>query len=107
MGKCTSACNIFLLHIVCIRKRKARVMMKKGLCILMIISMTMLVAACSNESKNRESIADRADSGTEEFTTEKSNKARSEEHTSELQSRFDLVCRLLLEKKKETKQATH
>src|SRR5438067_5620828 len=28
--------------------------------------------------------------------------ARSEEHTSELQSRFDLVCRLLLEKKKKT-----
>src|SRR5207249_11623936 len=27
---------------------------------------------------------------------------RSEEHTSELQSRFDLVCRLLLEKKKNT-----
>src|SRR5699024_11405120 len=29
---------------------------------------------------------------------------RSEEHTSELQSRFDLVCRLLLEKKKKKKQ---
>src|SRR5438067_9293160 len=28
------------------------------------------------------------------------NRQRSEEHTSELQSRFDLVCRLLLEKKK-------
>src|SRR5437868_12458113 len=28
---------------------------------------------------------------------------RSEEHTSELQSRFDLVCRLLLEKKKKNK----
>src|SRR5699024_12742848 len=28
---------------------------------------------------------------------------RSEEHTSELQSRFDLVCRLLLEKKKRTR----
>src|SRR5699024_11576910 len=27
---------------------------------------------------------------------------RSEEHTSELQSRFDLVCRLLLEKKNQT-----
>src|SRR5699024_11806463 len=27
------------------------------------------------------------------------NITRSEEHTSELQSRFDLVCRLLLEKK--------
>src|SRR5699024_11821450 len=26
---------------------------------------------------------------------------RSEEHTSELQSRFDIVCRLLLEKKKQ------
>src|SRR5699024_12736420 len=30
---------------------------------------------------------------------------RSEEHTSELQSRFDLVCRLLLENKKS--QKTH
>ena len=29
---------------------------------------------------------------------------RSEEHTSELQSRFDLVCRLLLEKKKTKKK---
>src|SRR5207249_12247857 len=29
---------------------------------------------------------------------------RSEEHTSELQSRFDLVCRLLLEKKKQNKE---
>src|SRR5438067_8372218 len=27
------------------------------------------------------------------------HRSRSEEHTSELQSRFDLVCRLLLEKK--------
>src|SRR5699024_11763555 len=31
---------------------------------------------------------------------------RSEEHTSELQSRFDLVCRLLLEKKKNTTRTT-
>src|SRR5699024_12419926 len=33
--------------------------------------------------------------------TQKQNRdiQRSEEHTSELQSRFDLVCRLLLEKK--------
>src|SRR2546422_5088234 len=30
---------------------------------------------------------------------------RSEEHTSELQSRLHLVCRLLLEKKKNKKQA--
>src|SRR2546421_8096341 len=32
---------------------------------------------------------------------------RSEEHTSELQSRSDLVCRLLLEKKKKTMIPTH
>src|SRR5256885_4861608 len=32
--------------------------------------------------------------------------ARSEEHTSELQSPCNLVCRLLLEKKKNTKQST-
>src|SRR5438874_5553392 len=31
---------------------------------------------------------------------------RSEEHTSELQSRRDLVCRLLLEKKKKTATAS-
>src|SRR5438105_9485100 len=31
---------------------------------------------------------------------------RSEEHTSELQSRVDLVCRLLLEKKKKKRQQT-
>src|SRR5207249_6100380 len=34
-------------------------------------------------------------------------KDRSEEHTSELQSRFDLVCRLLLEKKKKIKCKTY
>src|SRR5206468_12868305 len=31
--------------------------------------------------------------------------SRSEEHTSELQSRSDLVCRLLLEKKKKVKSS--
>src|SRR5712675_3764312 len=33
--------------------------------------------------------------------------ARSEEHTSELQSRLHLVCRLLLEKKKKNKNTPH
>src|SRR5699024_11609633 len=37
------------------------------------------------------------DTGTHEGNVKKED--RSEEHTSELQSRFDLVCRLLLEKK--------
>src|SRR5690349_22149425 len=39
---------------------------------------------------------ERADSGWK--------RTRSEEHTSELQSRRDLVCRLLLEKKKKKKK---
>src|SRR5438874_7740856 len=34
------------------------------------------------------------------------NQERSEEHTSELQSRRDLVCRLLLEKKKKKSKNT-
>src|SRR2546422_1778743 len=34
-------------------------------------------------------------------------RVRSEEHTSELQSRLHLVCRLLLEKKKKKKCRTH
>src|SRR5207248_5014262 len=38
------------------------------------------------------------------FVIEQSEK-RSEEHTSELQSPYDLVCRLLLEKKKHNHQA--
>src|SRR5690349_23918256 len=35
------------------------------------------------------------------------NCGRSEEHTSELQSRRDLVCRLLLEKKKKKQKHPH
>src|SRR5699024_11239701 len=52
-------------------------------------------------------LADRVREKAEEVGIELSNYCmpanfvqRSEEHTSELQSRFDLVCRLLLEKKK-------
>src|SRR5687768_17720227 len=44
----------------------------------------------------------RADIG-EEQAIECPGEARSEEHTSELQSRLHLVCRLLLEKKKKKK----
>src|SRR5689334_23465981 len=37
-------------------------------------------------------------------STQNSPQIRSEEHTSELQSQFHLVCRLLLEKKKKKKK---
>src|SRR6266496_4675383 len=39
----------------------------------------------------------------EDFSLAWCQSVRSEEHTSELQSRRDLVCRLLLEKKKKKK----
>src|SRR5690349_23102384 len=42
-------------------------------------------------------------SGNNTYTGTTSIIGRSEEHTSELQSRRDLVCRLLLEKKKRPK----
>src|SRR5438874_9934690 len=38
--------------------------------------------------------------------SQRATRTRSEEHTSELQSRRDLVCRLLLEKKKKEQKTT-
>src|SRR2546422_3926433 len=38
---------------------------------------------------------------------QRQNDQRSEEHTSELQSRLHLVCRLLLEKKKRMRRTTN
>src|SRR5690606_33492282 len=40
--------------------------------------------------------------GVASLLTPSTQRSRSEEHTSELQSRENLVCRLLLEKKKQT-----
>src|SRR5260370_3489093 len=45
--------------------------------------------------------------GLELFKLEPSSDLRSEEHTSELQSHLNLVCRLLLEKKKNTHPQYH
>src|SRR5437868_7188143 len=52
-----------------------------------LIAFTASVSASRPASESRVPLANR-------------HGTRSEEHTSELQSRFDLVCRLLLEKKK-------
>src|SRR5206468_3320450 len=49
----------------------------------------------------------RAFAGPRVFIKVASLEMRSEEHTSELQSRSDLVCRLLLEKKKKKKKKYH
>src|SRR2546421_3632516 len=45
-----------------------------------------------------------ADDGLQRHRRREGRGRRSEEHTSELQSRSDLVCRLLLEKKKKKKR---
>src|SRR5437868_7328515 len=59
---------------------------------------------CSNKKTNYLSIADQIGPmiGFLALGEKNPRPARSEEHTSELQSRFDLVCRLLLEKKNTT-----
>src|SRR5207249_5758827 len=74
-----------------------------------MISAIFLVTTCaqgglgpraSGFGKNEEQIDARIFSGSSGSSgSSRGPRSRSEEHTSELQSRFDLVCRLLLEKK--------
>src|SRR3712207_8552492 len=67
-------------------------------------------ARCRKESSGNEGCASRSSAPAEILATVSSrswvppgeSRSRSEEHTSELQSRQYLVCRLLLEKKKKT-----
>src|SRR2546430_3059751 len=56
-----------------------------------------LQKAAKKETKSRNEASVHAQNGTAD---------RSEEHTSELQSQSNLVCRLLLEKKKNKKKRT-
>src|SRR2546421_6855080 len=58
----------------------------------------------SPSSRGRGSTADADTVGRTLQETSAAKRRRSEEHTSELQSRSDLVCRLLLEKKKKTEE---
>src|SRR2546428_4963408 len=59
---------------------------------------TTLFRSRHNRAKMRHDVADIACA-----RDHREQLVRSEEHTSELQSRSDLVCRLLLEKKKKNK----
>src|SRR5438067_8894257 len=54
----------------------------------------------TSHHSHRSSVPDKPDCSKHAHPSVVFVKSRSEEHTSELQSRFDLVCRLLLEKKK-------
>src|SRR5688572_31481572 len=57
-------------------------------------SSVIVAVACAAAARNARSAA---------VNSSMSRSIRSEEHTSELQSQSNLVCRLLLEKKKHTK----
>src|SRR5207249_10291146 len=61
-----------------------------------------LHARLCHPARLRSRLDRRADRAGHELRGGPGHPQRSEEHTSELQSRFDLVCRLLLEKKKKT-----
>src|SRR5438034_6650923 len=73
----------------------------------------ILLAFCvpMPSAKPRESASDEVSMAVRSTPPRSTNSCkRSEEHTSELQSHSDLVCRLLLEKKKKqktTKRKTH
>src|SRR2546421_4752289 len=58
---------------------------------------TTLFRSCLHEGTG---VDDRDEVGRDRPRDADAERGRSEEHTSELQSRSDLVCRLLLEKKK-------
>src|SRR5689334_23930327 len=66
-------------------------------------TMALLFTYLATVQANSRSSSCRAD-GCTTVTTRSSAAVRSEEHTSELQSQFHLVCRLLLEKKKKKKK---
>src|SRR5689334_23898765 len=57
-----------------------------------------------DEREGDQGAQDRRDEARQQRDLQREEDGRSEEHTSELQSQFHLVCRLLLEKKKKKKR---
>src|SRR5690349_22992562 len=60
----------------------------------------------ARDGRGRPRAGERASRAGRTRGSDRGARGRSEEHTSELQSRRDLVCRLLLEKKKHTRRLT-
>src|SRR2546428_1717352 len=79
------------------RSRLAEVVFRSGLDAVAPVTHVHLIAVKAEDLLLREGLLDLH--GEDHFL-----QFRSEEHTSELQSRSDLVCRLLLEKKKKYTQ---
>src|SRR5438105_11408447 len=68
--------------------------------VVLVLCRNMRVEAVASANLAASVQASSVERGAEQYVL------RSEEHTSELQSRVDLVCRLLLEKKKEKRSIT-
>src|SRR5207249_8907929 len=68
---------------------------------------TTLFRSITNAGRVRASSCTSATPTSPSWCAPPTSTSRSEEHTSELQSRFDLVCRLLLEKKKKKIKTKH
>src|SRR5260370_29951228 len=71
---------------------------------LFVLGFAWILALGCGERAGGESIGSHADSLAVVLSAELDLEKRSEEHTSELQSHLNLVCRLLLEKKKMQKK---
>src|SRR2546422_6324205 len=67
---------------------------------------TTLFRSLRRRGRRRDHLAGAVRRGLSRRRVARHHGQRSEEHTSELQSRLHLVCRLLLEKKKKTQQTT-
>src|SRR5690606_39794061 len=86
------------------------VLAMKHLICLSLLALTL--TGCAGKTAYRDSCASNLDAAWKEqslaeaegFAGTVSYSKRSEEHTSELQSRENLVCRLLLEKKKRNRK---
>src|SRR5260221_9326561 len=74
----------------CARQRRINMKRPSPLSLFLPVMTALLVAGCTGSHVITGTVRAPLDS------------SRSEEHTSELQSHSDLVCRLLLEKKKRT-----
>src|SRR5438105_9990090 len=61
---------------------------------------TLFRSCCRSRVRNAQKLKRSTQAPTTTSPSRSASTSRSEEHTSELQSRVDLVCRLLLEKKK-------
>src|SRR5690242_21064548 len=71
------------------------------------LSLAWTAQCCTSHLGNGRRPLSRGDAARSRFTDASRPAIRSEEHTSELQSHVNLVCRLLLEKKKQPLRSTH